>query len=140
MMSIRHIDLMDHVLNMMERYAGTLESQIGERTKQLVEEKKKSDLLLYRMLPRYPIVSTIDQLFSYHIWLRTVADKLKMGQRIDPESYECATVFFSDIVSFTALSNRSNPLQIVSLLNDLFGQFDETIDEYDVYKVSLKQP
>ena len=43
---------MDHVMNMMERYAGTLEQEVEERTKELLEEKKKSDILLYRMLPR----------------------------------------------------------------------------------------
>lgn len=48
----RHINLMDHVLMMMEKYAGSLEIMIAERTKQLMEEKKKSDALLYRMLPK----------------------------------------------------------------------------------------
>lgn len=43
---------MDHVFNMLEEYAGTLETEVEERTKELIEEKKKSDLLLYRMLPR----------------------------------------------------------------------------------------
>ena len=43
---------MDHVMTMMESYAGTLEEQVEERTKQLVEEQKKADILLYRMLPR----------------------------------------------------------------------------------------
>ena len=44
---------MDHVLNMMEKYAITLEQQVDERTKQLAEEQKKSDILLYRILPRF---------------------------------------------------------------------------------------
>jgi hypothetical protein len=43
---------MDHVFNMLEQYAGTLEQEVEERTKELTEEKKKSDVLLYRMLPR----------------------------------------------------------------------------------------
>ncbi len=43
---------MDHVFNMLEQYTSTLEQEVEERTKELVEEKKKSDLLLYRMLPR----------------------------------------------------------------------------------------
>lgn len=44
---------MDHVFNMLEQYANTLEEEVNERTKELVEEKKKSDLLLYRMLPKW---------------------------------------------------------------------------------------
>ena len=42
---------MDNMLRMMEKYANNLEELIGERTKQLTEEKKKTDTLLYRMLP-----------------------------------------------------------------------------------------
>jgi hypothetical protein len=43
---------MDHVLSMMEEHATSLEQEVDERTKELLEEKKKSDILLYRMLPR----------------------------------------------------------------------------------------
>ena len=42
---------MDNILKMMEKYANNLEEIIGERTLQLEEEKKKADLLLYRMMP-----------------------------------------------------------------------------------------
>ena len=40
---------------MMEKYADNLEELVIERTGQLVEEKKKTDALLERMLPRYVI-------------------------------------------------------------------------------------
>jgi len=38
---------------MMEKYAYNLEEIIEERTQQLIEETKKTDRLLYRMLPSY---------------------------------------------------------------------------------------
>ena len=38
---------------MMEKYADNLEELVIERTGQLIEEKKKTDALLERMLPRY---------------------------------------------------------------------------------------
>jgi len=41
------------MLRMMEKYANNLEEVISERTRQLMEEKKKADMLLYRMLPAY---------------------------------------------------------------------------------------
>ena len=39
-------------MNMMEKYGNNLEEMVEERTQQLVDEKKKTDRLLYRMLPR----------------------------------------------------------------------------------------
>ena len=37
----------------LERYANNLEEIVEKRTEELVDEKKKTDMLLYRMLPRY---------------------------------------------------------------------------------------
>ena len=36
----------------MEKYANNLEEIVEDRTQQLVEEKKKTDNLLHRMLPK----------------------------------------------------------------------------------------
>lgn len=45
--------LMDHVFNMLEQHASNLEKEVEKRTKEILEEKKKTDLLLYRMLPKF---------------------------------------------------------------------------------------
>ena len=37
----------------LEKYANNLEDIVEQRTAELVEEKKKTDSLLYRMLPKY---------------------------------------------------------------------------------------
>ncbi|KAF8372518.1 hypothetical protein PRIPAC_78947, partial [Pristionchus pacificus] len=117
MNSGRSDNLMDHVFNMLENYAGSLEEEVEARTRELTEEKKKSDVLLYRMLPRQ------------------VADKLKLGQSVEPEMYDNVSIFFSDVVKFTNLAAKCTPLQVVNLLNDLYSIFDGIIDEHDVYKV-----
>ncbi|KAK6757003.1 hypothetical protein RB195_015061 [Necator americanus] len=110
-------NLMDHVMNTLENYASSLEAQVEERMKELVAEKKKSDTLLYRMLPKQ------------------VADKLKAGESVEPESYDGVTIFFSDVVSFTTLASKCTPMQVVALLNGLYTFFDERISRQDVYKV-----
>lgn len=110
-------NLMDHMFNMLEDYTTTLELDVEERTKELQEEKKKADVLLCRMLPRQ------------------VAERLKLGQSVEPESFDSVTVFFSDVVKFTQLAARCTAFQVVNLLNDLYNGFDAIIEEHSVYKV-----
>ncbi|XP_014300035.1 guanylate cyclase 32E [Microplitis demolitor] len=110
-------NIFDNMMAMMEKYANNLEALVDERTDQLTEEKKKTDALLYEMLPRY------------------VAEQLKRGHKVEAEGFDCVTIYFSDIVGFTAMSAESTPLQVVDFLNDLYTCFDSTIENYDVYKV-----
>lgn len=44
---------MDNMVQMLEKYANNLEEIVEQRTQELVEEKKKTDKLLYMMLPEY---------------------------------------------------------------------------------------
>ncbi|XP_068761985.1 atrial natriuretic peptide receptor 1-like [Montipora capricornis] len=110
-------NIFDNIVYMMEKYADNLEELVMERTGQLIEEKKKTDALLERMLPR------------------PVAEQLKKGQTVEAESFHEVSIYFSDIVGFTSLSSGSTPMQVVTLLNDLYTLFDDIIQEYDVYKV-----
>ena len=48
-----------------------------------------------------------------------------------------ATLYFSDISDFLDLTVDSEPMELVSLLNGIYGLIDSQIDAYDVYKVSL---
>jgi guanylate cyclase len=45
-------NIFDNMLSLMEKYAFNLEELVQERTNQLVEEKKKTENLLLRMLPK----------------------------------------------------------------------------------------
>nr|XP_017036606.1 speract receptor isoform X3 [Drosophila kikkawai] len=110
-------NIFDNMMAMMEKYANNLEALVDDRTDQLQEEKKKTDALLHEMLPR------------------CVADQLKKGHKVDPEHYEQVSIYFSDIVGFTAMSAECTPLQVVDFLNDLYTCFDSIIGHFDVYKV-----
>ncbi|XP_035824916.1 guanylate cyclase 32E [Aplysia californica] len=110
-------NIIDNMLAMMEKYATNLEAVVAERTEQLRLEKRMTENLLLRMLPR------------------SVAEKLKRGQPVEPEQFEQVSIYFSDIVGFTELSAESTPMEVVDLLNDLYTCFDSIIEEFDVYKV-----
>ncbi|KAL4226442.1 hypothetical protein ACF0H5_014425 [Mactra antiquata] len=90
---------------------------IADRTKALSKEKKRTDTLLYQMLPK------------------EVAEQLKHNQEVITEEFVQATIMFSDVVGFTNISSRSSPLQIVEMLNTIYTCLDQRIALYDVYKV-----
>ncbi|XP_033760905.1 retinal guanylyl cyclase 2-like [Pecten maximus] len=113
----KKMNIVDSMFRMLEKYSNDLEDIVKERTVQLEEEKKKTDVLLNRMLPA------------------VVAESLKSGQKINAEEFEEVTIYFSDVVGFTTISAMSTPMQVVDLLNDLYTAFDACIDNYDVYKV-----
>ncbi|KAK0163436.1 hypothetical protein PV327_007117 [Microctonus hyperodae] len=110
-------NLMDDLLRRMEQYANNLEALVGEKTEQLSLEKRRSEELLYQVLPRQ------------------VAGQLMAGEMVQPEQFEWVTIYFSDIVGFTSLCAQSTPMQVVDFLNDLYSTFDRIIGFYDVYKV-----
>ncbi|KAK9970242.1 hypothetical protein ABG768_026201 [Culter alburnus] len=90
---------------------------LREKTEDLKRERRLAEDLLHQMLPK------------------TVAKQLRQNKHVEAESYEKVTIFFSDIVGFTAISASCTPLQVVEMLNNLYMCFDTRIDSYDVYKV-----
>ncbi|CAL4140715.1 unnamed protein product, partial [Meganyctiphanes norvegica] len=110
-------NILDNLLSRMEQYANNLETLVAERTADYLEEKRKCEELLYQLLPK------------------SVASQLILGETVNAESFDCVTIYFSDIVGFTSLAAASTPLQVVALLNDLYTLFDEIIEVFDVYKV-----
>lgn len=113
-------NIVDNLLQRMEQYANNLEGLVEERTRDYLEEKKKCEELLYQLLPK------------------SVAAQLILGKPVSAEVFEQVTIYFSDIVGFTAISAASTPMQVVDLLNDLYTCFDSIVGHFDVYKVGAE--
>ncbi|XP_060940498.1 guanylate cyclase soluble subunit alpha-1 [Limanda limanda] len=89
-----------------------------EHAHQALEEEKKK---------------TVDLLFS--IFPGTVAQQLWQGQTVQAKKFDRVTMLFSDIVGFTAVCSRCTPMQVITMLNELYTRFDHHCGELDVYKV-----
>jgi len=70
----------------------------------------------------------------YNVFPQSVATSLKEGKRSVAMHGE-VTILFADLVGFTALSSRLLPSQLVELLEDIFGQFDQLAREHGVEKI-----
>ena len=81
-----------------EHWNNYLEEMVEHKTKELEEEKQKTENFLNRMLPP------------------SVASRLSKGQPVEPKAYGNVTIYFSDIVGFTSLSSQCTPLQVSKLM------------------------
>jgi class 3 adenylate cyclase len=91
--------------------------QVQHEHKLLELEQEKSERLLLNVLPQ------------------TIAVRLKQGERTIAERYNGVTVLFADVVDFSSFANRTEPEDLVSLLNDLFSRFDQLAGRYGLEKI-----
>nr|XP_040037946.1 guanylate cyclase soluble subunit alpha-2 [Gasterosteus aculeatus aculeatus] len=89
-----------------------------ERTHQALEEEKRR---------------TVDLLYS--IFPGDVAQKLWQGEPVPARKFDDVTMLFSDIVGFTAVCAQCTPMQVISMLNELYTRFDYQCGILDVYKI-----
>uniref|UniRef100_A0A4X2LR14 guanylate cyclase n=1 Tax=Vombatus ursinus TaxID=29139 RepID=A0A4X2LR14_VOMUR len=86
-------------------------------SKHLAIEKKKTETLLYAMLPEH------------------IANQLKEGKKVAAGEFKTCTILFSDVVTFTNICAACEPIQIVNMLNSMYSKFDRLTNVHDVYKV-----
>jgi class 3 adenylate cyclase len=86
--------------------------------KELVElEKEKSEKLLLNILPG------------------AIAGRLKSGEKTIANGHETVSVMFADLCGFTALSRKTNPANLVEMLNSIFTAFDLIVEKHGVEKI-----
>lgn len=96
-----------------------LTDKLQQTGRELKKEQQLTDKLLYSILPP------------------SVANELRLKRPVKAKRFEVVTVLFSGIVNFAGYCNDiTEPMDIVSLLNNIYLTFDGLMDMFDeVYKV-----
>jgi class 3 adenylate cyclase len=83
----------------------------------LAAEKARSRDLLLNVLPA------------------SIVARLEAGETLIADRHERVCVLLSDFVSFTEISGRLTPAELVTQLNDLFSAFDSSCEAHGVEKI-----
>lgn len=92
-----------------------LDTQLSEDL--VIQEKRRSEDLLHNILPI------------------SIATRLKNDNQIIADGFENVSIMFVDIVGFTKLSEVISPNEVVSLLNNIFTEFDRLVEKYGLEKI-----
>ncbi|OQV15546.1 Atrial natriuretic peptide receptor 2 [Hypsibius exemplaris] len=91
---------------------------IAATVKGFMEEKKRSEEVLYSILPKF------------------VAQMINSGTTIRPETYSSTTVYFSHLDGWeNIIAMTRSPLELTQALNAFYQTCDAIIEKHDVYKV-----
>ncbi len=90
---------------------------IWNQSKQLSKEKKKSEELLFNMLPV------------------SIANRMQKGELTIADKYKEATVIFIDMANFTKISSSQPPEEILQLLNVVFSKIDHLTEKFHLEKI-----
>ena len=94
-----------------------IKTQLDQQHQLLAEEQKKSERVLFNVLPS------------------NIAHRLKDNPGLIADGYADVTVMFADLVNFTQLTESLSPEQMVALLNTIFSGFDDLCEKYGVEKI-----
>ncbi|MES2649094.1 MAG: adenylate/guanylate cyclase domain-containing protein [Bacteroidota bacterium] len=94
-----------------------LEQKVKDRTRQLNEEKDKSEALLLNILPA------------------ETAEELKRTGTTRAKDFAQVTVLFTDFKNFTLMSENLNAQELVSEINYCYSAFDNIITKYGIEKI-----
>ncbi|ODN06500.1 Head-specific guanylate cyclase [Orchesella cincta] len=101
----------------LKRRLDKLRHSIEEASKAVDREREKNVSLLHLIFPQ------------------DIAKRLWLGENIEAKMHENVTMLFSDIVGFTSICSTATPMMVVTMLQNLYTQFDAFCGQLDVYKV-----
>ncbi|HEY9123005.1 MAG TPA: adenylate/guanylate cyclase domain-containing protein [Bacteroidales bacterium] len=99
------------------KYKEGIERIVQERTKDILKEKEKSEILIANLLPK------------------GTADELKQTGKATSQKFNMVTVLFSDIQGFTKIAEQMNPDVLIDQLDAFFFHFDSVVEKYNIEKI-----
>lgn len=84
---------------------------------ELQTERQKSERLLLNILPA------------------AIATRMKNGETTIADSFACGSVLVADLAGFTSLATHVSPQELVSLLNEIFSDFDRLLNKPGLEKI-----
>jgi class 3 adenylate cyclase len=98
-------------------YKNEISRKLKERTRELEDERIKSERLLKDILPS------------------EIVDEFKKYGKVIPRHYKSVTIIFTDFENFTTIAAQMEPGELVTEINEIFMNFDMIIDKYGLEKL-----
>jgi len=93
------------------------DSELRKKTRELEEEKIRTDRLLHNILPA------------------EIVNEWKTFGFISPRHYDLISILFTDFHGFTDISSRLSPGVLVEELNEIFQNFDHIVESFNLEKL-----
>ncbi len=106
-----------------------METQERRRAEESLRfEQKKSERLLLNVLPQdiAERLKNVQSMTKVH---------LKTSGTIVADSFDEVTVLFADIVNFTEYAASISTSELVNILNEIFSEFDNLVEQYELEKI-----
>ncbi|XP_055344668.1 receptor-type guanylate cyclase gcy-4-like [Paramacrobiotus metropolitanus] len=109
--------LFDKVYRRFCLYSNRLEREVAARSKELREARRRCDALVRQFLPR------------------EIVDKLRNGQFVEPELFDCVTIMFTQINELINFARAASPEEVIALVSKTEDFLDLLSTTFNVYKV-----
>ncbi len=101
----------------MALYKSKVEKELQIKTKQLEEEKKRTDSLLKNILPA------------------EIVHEIKTKGTVNPRFYDEVSILFTEFSGFDLITSRVDPNLLLKELNEVFENFDGIVQKHKLEKL-----